>query len=122
MCRTEADTQDVAATLVAVYSLQRVSLLHVRELDPARLMLLSSRLKQTHGSWRLPMKTQTREQQVPHESEQTLPSTGPAAGRKAGTAQPGIADADKQARTGSTDEAVRSTPPAGSWNDVAPNE
>jgi hypothetical protein len=31
----------------------------------------------------------------------------------------GIADADKQARTGSKDERVRSTPPAGAWNDTA---
>lgn len=30
-----------------------------------------------------------------------------------------IADADKRARTGSTDESVRSTPPAGAWNDTA---
>jgi Raf kinase inhibitor-like YbhB/YbcL family protein len=34
----------------------------------------------------------------------------------------GIADADKLARTGSVDEPVRDTPPAGAWNDVAPNE
>lgn len=31
----------------------------------------------------------------------------------------GIADADKVARTGSKDEAVRDTPPAGPWNDVS---
>ena len=30
-----------------------------------------------------------------------------------------IADADKKARTGSTDEQVRNTPPAGAWNDTA---
>jgi hypothetical protein len=30
-----------------------------------------------------------------------------------------IADADKKARTGSTDEPVRNTPPAGAWNDTA---
>lgn len=34
----------------------------------------------------------------------------------------GIADADKLARTGSVDEPVRNTPPAGAWNDVARNE
>jgi Raf kinase inhibitor-like YbhB/YbcL family protein len=34
----------------------------------------------------------------------------------------GIADADKLARTGSIDEPVRDTPPAGAWNDVARNE
>ena len=69
------------------------------------------------------MTSQTREQHVPHESEDTLPSTNPdGGGRKAGTTQPGIADADKRARTGTTDEPVRNTPPAGSWNDVAPGE
>jgi hypothetical protein len=31
----------------------------------------------------------------------------------------GIADADKVARTGSKDESVRDTPPAGAWNDVS---
>ncbi len=31
----------------------------------------------------------------------------------------GIADADKQARTGSRYEPVRNTPPAGAWNDTA---
>jgi hypothetical protein len=30
----------------------------------------------------------------------------------------GIADADKKVRTGSTDEKVRNTPPAGDWNDT----
>ena len=39
-----------------------------------------------------------------------------------GTPHPGIADADKLARTGSVDEPVRDTPPAGAWNDVAGNE
>jgi Raf kinase inhibitor-like YbhB/YbcL family protein len=34
----------------------------------------------------------------------------------------GIADADKLARTGTVDEPVRDTPPAGAWNDVARNE
>lgn len=33
--------------------------------------------------------------------------------------QKGIADADKIARTGSTEEPVRDTPPAGAWNDTA---
>jgi hypothetical protein len=32
-----------------------------------------------------------------------------------------IADADKLARTGSTDEKVRDTPPAGPWNDTSGN-
>ncbi len=31
----------------------------------------------------------------------------------------GIADADKRARTGSKEEPVRNTPPAGAWNDTA---
>lgn len=31
----------------------------------------------------------------------------------------GIADADKVARTGSKDEPVRNTPPAGAWNDTS---
>lgn len=33
----------------------------------------------------------------------------------------GIADADKVARTGSTKESVRNTPPAGPWNDTSGN-
>jgi hypothetical protein len=33
--------------------------------------------------------------------------------------QKGIADADKAARTGSKDESVRNTPPAGAWNDTS---
>jgi len=31
----------------------------------------------------------------------------------------GIADADKKARTGKTDEPIRNTPPAGAWNDTS---
>ena len=31
----------------------------------------------------------------------------------------GIADADKKARTGTTQESVHNTPPAGAWNDTA---
>jgi hypothetical protein len=31
----------------------------------------------------------------------------------------GIADADKRARSGSKQEPVRNTPPAGAWNDTA---
>jgi len=30
-----------------------------------------------------------------------------------------IAEADKKARTGSTSEPVRNTPPAGAWNDTS---
>lgn len=33
--------------------------------------------------------------------------------------QKGIADADKVARTGSTKEDVRNTPPAGHWNETS---
>jgi hypothetical protein len=68
------------------------------------------------------MKPETREQHIPHESEKPLSAGVPPGGRKAGTTQPGIADADKRARTGKAEEPVRSTPPAGSWNDVASNE
>jgi hypothetical protein len=39
--------------------------------------------------------------------------------RKQRGVQRGIADADKIARTGSRDESVRDTPPAGAWNDVS---
>ena len=39
--------------------------------------------------------------------------------RKPPGVQHGIADADKVARTGSKDEPVRNTPPAGAWNDVS---
>jgi hypothetical protein len=40
-------------------------------------------------------------------------------GSKPGEMQPHIADADKAARTGSKDEEVRNTPPAGEWNEDA---
>jgi hypothetical protein len=40
-------------------------------------------------------------------------------GRESTNVQPDIADADKVARTGTKDEQVRDTPPAGDWNDVA---
>ena len=43
----------------------------------------------------------------------------PATPREPGAKQPGIADADKIARTGKVHEQVRNTPPAGDWNDVA---
>jgi len=33
--------------------------------------------------------------------------------------QKGIADADKRARKGSTEETVRNTPPAGAWNETS---
>jgi len=68
------------------------------------------------------MEPDTREQHIPHESEKPLPSGARPRGRTAGTTQPGIADADKQARTGKVNEPVRNTPPAGGWNDVASNE
>jgi hypothetical protein len=49
------------------------------------------------------------------------PGVGPKPGEvhKRGPVQPGIADADKKARTGSEQVPVRNTPPAGDWNDVA---
>jgi len=40
-------------------------------------------------------------------------------GRGSRGVQADIADEDKQARTGTKDESVRNTPPAGDWNDVA---
>ena len=43
-------------------------------------------------------------------------------GRPRGTPQYGVADADVKARTGSEKEEIRSTPPAGKWNEVAGNE
>jgi hypothetical protein len=49
-----------------------------------------------------------------------VPGTQPAEKRpKRGEVQHGIADPDKKARTGSEQEPVRNTPPAGDWNDVA---
>jgi hypothetical protein len=57
--------------------------------------------------------------------DQRTPSHALGAGPKKGQVhnrgevQPGIADADKKARTGSEREQVRNTPPAGDWNDVA---
>lgn len=39
-----------------------------------------------------------------------------------GAIHPGIADADKLARTGGLHESIRNTPPAGAWNDIAANE
>jgi hypothetical protein len=47
------------------------------------------------------------------------PMGSPGVGDKPDTVQPNIADADKTARTGSKDEDVRNTPPAGDWNDDA---
>jgi hypothetical protein len=40
-------------------------------------------------------------------------------GREPRGVQTGIADADKQVRTGKTEEHVRDTPPAGRWNDTS---
>ena len=50
---------------------------------------------------------------VPTEPEASPPSEEPPGIQK------GIADADKRVRTGSTEEAVRNTPPAGAWNDTS---
>ncbi len=49
-------------------------------------------------------------------------SASNAATRTPGGKQPGVADPDKLARTGTVSEPVRQTPPAGTWNDVASNE
>jgi hypothetical protein len=46
----------------------------------------------------------------------------PGTGHPRGAVQPGVADADVKARTGSTHEPVRDVPPAGKWNDVARKE
>lgn len=50
--------------------------------------------------------------------EESSPETLPRSQEPRGI-QKGIADADKIARTGSTEESVRDTPPAGAWNDTA---
>ena len=49
-----------------------------------------------------------------------VPDTG--TGRPRGASQPGVADADIRARTGTDKEEIRNTPPAGKWNEVAGNE
>jgi hypothetical protein len=46
-------------------------------------------------------------------------ATGSRIGREPRGVQRGIADADKKARTGKTEEPVRNTPPAGAWNDTS---
>ncbi|HEY8507946.1 MAG TPA: hypothetical protein VIL32_06300 [Steroidobacteraceae bacterium] len=40
-------------------------------------------------------------------------------GREPRGIQKHIADEDKKSRTGSTEEEVRNTPPAGPWNDIS---
>jgi hypothetical protein len=45
-----------------------------------------------------------------------------ATGREPGKVHDTIADADKIARTGSKQEPVRNTPPAGDWNDASPDD
>jgi hypothetical protein len=47
------------------------------------------------------------------------PSAGTAPWQEPRGVQKHIADADKLARTGSRDEHVRDTPPAGAWNDAS---
>lgn len=51
--------------------------------------------------------------------KRSAPIANEGVGREHRTVQTDIADADKVARTGSKDEPVRNTPPAGKWNDVA---
>jgi hypothetical protein len=68
------------------------------------------------------MQPTKREEHVPHESEKPLPANKSGDARHRGTTHPGVADADKRARTGSSDERTRDTPPAGKWNDIASNE
>lgn len=56
----------------------------------------------------------------PHPRGQTGPPGGKSAiGQEPQGVQKDIADADKRARTGTTEEPVRNTPPAGAWNDTS---
>lgn len=48
-----------------------------------------------------------------------IPAKADRVGREATGIERDIADADKRARSGTTRETVRNTPPAGDWNDVA---
>lgn len=59
----------------------------------------------------------SRDQEMPPTGEPA--SDAPPLGPEPQGIQKGIADADKRARTGSTEEAVRNTPPAGAWNDTS---
>ncbi|MBX5461832.1 MAG: hypothetical protein IRZ28_12175 [Steroidobacteraceae bacterium] len=59
----------------------------------------------------------------PNQDEDRPPVEGPGheegcIGQEPRGVQPHIADDDKLARTGTTDEHVRDTPPAGEWNDT----
>lgn len=47
------------------------------------------------------------------------PADLPPPGQEPRGVQKRIADADKVSRTGSTEEPVRNTPPAGAWNDTS---
>lgn len=53
------------------------------------------------------------------QTAETHATDRPLTDRPRGEVQYGIADADKEARSGTTEEPVRNTPPAGPWNDVA---
>ncbi len=64
------------------------------------------------------MGSDSKEEGCKVQGEQT-PSRVPGVRPARGEVQRGIADADKKARTGSEQEPVRNTPPAGDWNDVA---
>lgn len=64
------------------------------------------------------MGSDSKEEGCKVQNEQT-PSRVPGVRPTRGEVQRGIADADKKARTGSEQEPVRNTPPAGDWNDVA---
>jgi len=65
-----------------------------------------------------PDKEQDEERQARERERQASLEAEAVAKRKKGV-EPAIADADKIARTGSREECVRDTPPAGSWNDVS---
>jgi hypothetical protein len=65
-----------------------------------------------------PDKEQDEERQTKERERRASAEAEALAKRKKGV-EPEIADADKIARTGSKQEGVRDTPPAGSWNDVS---
>lgn len=86
----------------------------------------SPRPTETTGSPGGPTETRAdapRPRNRPNQDEDRAPVEGRAnddagIGEEPRGVQPHIADDDKRARTGTTDEHVRDTPPAGKWNDT----
>lgn len=91
----------------------------------------SPRTTETSGSPGAPTETRAdapRPLNRPNQDEDRPPAEGPAheagrpeeggIGQEPRGVQSHIADDDKLARTGATDEHVRDTPPAGEWNDT----